>query len=166
MRDERRRRGLAVGSRDRDAARAGLQGREGAEAEIELGDDLHAGMPRGGQNGCVRRDTRRDHYTGGLANLVDVVAADFDVDPGYTLQRFGGCAGVRMVGRVARIDTHPFARQQPRGSDATLAEPDDRHHAPRAAPGIGYQPGGWGDLLDHRTLSVASAIIAHSTPRM
>src|SRR5439155_814007 len=92
-----------------------------AEAEIELGDDLHAGMPRGGQNRCVRRDTRRDHYTGGLANLVDVVAADFDVDPRHTLQRFGGRTGVGMVGRVARIDAQPFARQQPRGGDATLA---------------------------------------------
>src|SRR6058998_1270605 len=91
--------------------------------------------------------------TGG-ADLRQVVAAQLQL---YARERaqLGECvAAVRAVGRVARVHSHAFPREQPRGRDAALPQPHDRHDAP--APGRG----------NHLTFSVASAIAAHSTPRM
>ena len=56
-----------------------------------------------------------------------------------------------------------YIREQPGCRHATLAEADDRDDAAGAAPIVWDQPA---SLLDHRTLRVASAIIALNTPRM
>ena len=99
-----------------------------------------------------------------VANLVEIVAADLHIHPRHALERFGGCTGIWMVRRVARVHSHAFARQQPGRRDPAFAEPDDCDDAAGPAPLIGHER--HSSLLDHRTLSVASAIIALSTPRM
>jgi len=164
MGHQRRRRRLAVRTGDRDAARAGLQRRERAEAEIELRDDLDAGMPCRGQHRRIGRHARGHDHPRGVADLVEIVAADLDVHPRHAFEGLGGFAGIRMIGRVARVDPHALAREQPGRRNATLAEADDRDDAAGAAPIVWDQPAA--SLLDHRTLSVASAIIALNTPRM
>ena len=111
MGHQRGRRRLAVGSRDRDAARAGLERRQRAEAEIELRDDLDTGVPRGGQHQRIGRHTRRYDHAGRVADLVQIVPSDLDIHPGHALECFGRFAGVGMSGRVAGVDPHPFARQ-------------------------------------------------------
>jgi len=58
MRHQRGCRRLAVGACDRDAARAGMQRRERAKAEIELRDDRDAGMAGRGQHQRVGRHAR------------------------------------------------------------------------------------------------------------
>ena len=58
VRDERRRRRLAVGSRDPDAV--GVLERE--EPDVHFGVDLEIGLPCNGERGHVRGHARRDHH--------------------------------------------------------------------------------------------------------
>src|SRR6266702_3065111 len=74
--------------------------------------------------------------------------------PGETPQLGERVAGIGVIRRVARVHAHPLPGEQPRCRDAALPQPHHRHDA--LTPALG----------DHRTFSVASAIAAHSTPRM
>ena len=97
-----------------------------------------------------------------MADLVEVVAAVFHLHAGDSLERVCGRARIGVIRRIARVHAHALPCEQPRDRHPALAQSDDRNRAPRTAPGIRND----GKRCDHRTLSVASAIIAHSTPRM
>ena len=150
VRHERRRGGLAVRPGDRDAARALQRG----EADLDLRHDRHTRCAGGGDGRCARRHAGRDDDGGGGADLRQVVAAQLHLHPRERPQLGERVAAVRAVGRVARVHVHALPREQSRGRDAALPQPHDRHDAP--APSRG----------NHLTFSVASAIAAHSTPRM
>src|SRR2546423_12225206 len=97
-----------------------------------------------------------------MPDFCEIVTADFHVYLWYAFQCRGGFPRIGMIGRVARVDAHAFAREQPRGRDAAFAQPDDRDETAGAAPGVRDET----RRCRHRTLRVASAIIALSTPRM
>ena len=152
MRDQGGGRRLAVRAGHRDAAHA-LRPR-GAEAQVDLRNDLSARFPRGFQGRRVRRHAGRDHDAGRGADLRQVVVSHFHLDTGKPAQRQCGVAGVGMIGRVAGVHARALAREQPRGGDTAVPQPE---HGDDAAP-----PGGG----DHRTFNVARAIAAHRKPRM
>ena len=154
VRDERRRRRLAVRSGDGDAARP--RPRQRPKPEVDLRHHGDARLAGGRERRRIRGHAGRHHHARGRPDLGEVVAPDVDLHAGELAQLHGRGAAVRMVRRIARVHVRPLSGEQLRGRDAALPQSHHRHDAPLPAPRVG----------DHRTFSVASAIAAHNTPMM
>ena len=158
VRDERRRRRLAVGSGDPDAVGA----LEREEPDVHFSVDLEIGLPCGRERGHIRGHARCDYHRRRVRDPSEVVSTDIHRGSGRVKGRGPSVvawpgAGVRGVDRDAT-----GAQQESRG-DPAFSQPDHRHLLPPCRPAVEERAS---VRRRHLTLSVESATSAHNKPRM
>src|SRR5450759_936011 len=149
VRRERRDGALAIGAGDGDVRHATQR----EESHFHFAHHRHAGGARGRERRRVRGNAGagNDQRCGRYARQVVRAAVDRDA---RRAQLGGGLRHGRAVTGIGGVDAPPFTHEEPGGSDAAAAQPDDGNLAAVQR------------VVDHRSFSVLNARKAHRMPRI